>query len=127
MSIPYNIKHTNLDHYENIEDYLRKRLAKLDEFVDDDDTSVRADIELGKTTTDQRSGEIFRAEINLHIAGEYLRSEATREDLRAAIDEAQDDMARQLRKVQGKRETMFRKGARRIKEMIRGFRRSDDV
>lgn len=125
MAITVNIKTTDLDLTEALEDYLTTKISKLEQLVDENDTSAIADVEVGKSVGGQRSGEIYRAEINLHVAGAYLYAESEKDDIRAAIDEVKDEMVRELRKNKEKKETLFRKGARKMKEMIRGFSSED--
>lgn len=125
MPINVNFKTKNIEVTEDIKQYTAKRISKLEQFVDDDDTSAIADVELEKET-DQRSGEIYRAEINLKIAGEFLRAEAQTADLREAIDVAQEEMIREVKKAKGKRRTLLRNGARKMKKMIRGWYTNDN-
>lgn len=120
MAINTNLKITNLDVDDELKEYLAKRLTKLEQYVDPDDTSAIADVELEKRSG-QNTGEIYRAEINLKIAGSYLRAEEKAEAIRDAIDEAQSDIIRQLRKTKGRRRSRIRAGARKMKKMIRGL------
>lgn len=110
-----------------IRGYIEKKLKKVNKLVDSDDTSATADVEVGKIVPDQHSGDIFYCQINLHVRGEYFSSKAERDDLYAAIDEVQEELLRDLKKHKGKKETLVRRGARKMKEMIRGFQSPDDV
>jgi ribosomal subunit interface protein len=123
MDIPLNIKGTNIELNDSLRIYLEKRLQKLEHFINESETAIIAEVELGKITTGQRSGDIFRAEINLEIGGKLLRAESEQSDIHAAIDDMQEEIVRELKKFKDKRTTLFRKGARRIKNMVRGFRR----
>lgn len=126
MAINTNLKATNIEINDALEEYLAKRIAKLEQFIDDEDTSAIADIELAKVVGDQRSGNIYRAEINLHIAGAYLYAAVEKDDIRAAIDEVKDDMIREIKQEKEKKETLMRKGARKMKEMLRNIYSSDE-
>lgn len=119
MPIPINFQTKNLESTEALERYVVKRLSKLDIFVDDEDTSAMGDVELEKTISNQNSGDIYRAEINLHVKGKYLRAEASRDDMYAAIDEIRDEMLKELRRLKGKRETLGKRGARMLKQILR--------
>ncbi|MBI4120780.1 MAG: ribosome-associated translation inhibitor RaiA [Parcubacteria group bacterium] len=77
------------------------------------------DVEVGKITDHHRKGLVFRAEINFSAGSVRLRSEAVQDDLYAAIDEAKDEMDRELRKTKNKSIDFVRRGARRLKEMLR--------
>ena len=119
MSVPYNIKYTNIDQSDAIENYLEDHLAKLDAVVDDNDKSAQAMIELAKTVADQNTGDIYKAEVNLHTAlGNFYVSE-TDSDIYAAIDKMRDVIVRDVRKESEKKRDTSRDGARKIKDMIR--------
>ena len=80
-------KATNVQLSEAIEDYLEKHLiSHLERFVDKSDESASLSIEVGRTTRHHHKGDIFRAEVNLHVAGRNLRAESERNDLYVAID-----------------------------------------
>lgn len=116
-----NIKATNLELTSAISDYLRKRVDALDKFVDKNDESAMADVEVGKSTKHHQSGDIFRAEINLHVSGKNLRAVAEKDNLYAAIDQAKDEMVREITSHKAKQRTLLRRGGAKIKDFIRGF------
>jgi len=108
----------NLTADNELKDYLEKRIRKLDQLIDDDDTSAQADIELEKYGG-QNKGEIFRAEINLQVASAMLRAEEEAETIREAIDATKEEMMRELRDRKEKQQTKERDGARKAKDMMR--------
>ena len=114
-----NEKGTNMQITEEIKDYLYKKLAHLDKFVDSQDESIMCDVELGKTTNHHKKGNIFRTEINLHIAGKNLRAVSEMDELFASIDIAKDEMTRELNFNKDKRVTLVKKGGEKIKKMIK--------
>jgi len=118
------IKTTHISLTPAIADYLEKKLATLKRIVDIDGDNVLVQCELGKTTNHHRSGDIFRAEVNLHINGKFLRAVAKRDDLYAAIDEVKDEIAREMTTMKEKRKSLLRKGAHKIKKLLR-FGKSD--
>lgn len=103
-----------------IKDYLYKKLAHIDKFLDPNDQSILCDVELGKTTNHHKGGEVFKAEINLHIAGKNLRAVSEMEDLFAAIDVAKDEMIRELQLNKEKRVSSVKRGGAKIKNIIKG-------
>lgn len=126
MAIGYNIKATNMDLTDELHDHVINKFSALEKLIDPDDTSAHADIEVGKTTKHHKTGRIFRAEINLHIAGSNLRAVAKEEDLMAAIDRVQDEIMRRLRKEKTKRTDFVRRSARQFKKMIQRFSPRDN-
>lgn len=104
-----------------ISDYLDKKIADIEKFVSADDESAAAHIEIEKTTAHHHTGDIFRAEITLHISGKSLRAEATKEDLYAALDEIKDETIRELSSYKNRQKTLVKKGGRLLKRRLRGL------
>ncbi|MBU0614249.1 ribosome-associated translation inhibitor RaiA [Patescibacteria group bacterium] len=93
---------SNMDLTEAIKKRVEKRLANVAKLCTNvEPCDVRVDV--GKTTTGQAKGKIFRAEYNLTVPGKMLRAESIEEDLYAAIDVAAKDLRRQMKKY---KETM---------------------
>ncbi len=115
-----NIKATNMHLTPEISDYLEKKINMLDRLIDPADTSVSCNIEVGKTTNHHKTGDVFRTEINLTKDGKYFRAVAEEETLNASIDEAKDEIMRELKSHKSKRQTLIRRGGARIKDLIRG-------
>ncbi|HZS42955.1 MAG TPA: ribosome-associated translation inhibitor RaiA [Candidatus Paceibacterota bacterium] len=122
------IKATNMEMSEAISDYLDKRLEKTERFVQDTDPdTVLVNVELGKSTNHHRQGDVFRAEINFCIGSNCLRAVSETEDLYAAIDDARDELLRELRKRKRKQRWSIRSGGQRMKAMIRGLWGREEV
>lgn len=102
-----------------IENYLEKRLKGLRKLVKDD--GARVTVELGKTTEHHKQGDIFRAEINLRSKGKDFYVAVEKDDLYSAIDEMRDEIMAEVKKFRGKSETIFRRGARKIKNVMKGL------
>lgn len=115
-----NIKATLLDLNDEIRDYVENRVNYLDKFMDatEQDQAI-FNVEVGKTTAAQHTGEIFRAEINLNVHGNSYRTESVRDNIITAIDEATHEMEHQLVHHKTKRNTLFRRGAKQIKKLLR--------
>lgn len=119
-----NLKITTLTLSDEESVYLDKRLQALDKLVVGPHAeAAMADVEVGRTTTHHQGGAIFRAEINLHVGSKHLRSVSEKTDLLSAIDDAKDQMAEELRSTNSKQLTLMRRGAKLVKDTIRGFYR----
>ncbi len=114
----FNIKTTNIEMTDAISSYLDKRLSKLDKFMKKDEPAV-GQVEIGTITRGQNSGDIFRAEINLSLGGHSFRAESEKDDLYKAIDDAQDEMIRQLKSFKNKQRSMERKGGYQLKKLLK--------
>jgi putative sigma-54 modulation protein len=89
------IKVRNVEMTDAIREYVEGKLSGLEKFCEKySPCDIR--VEVGKESNHHNKGEIFRAEINMTIPGEVLRAESTKDDLYAAIDDAKDELKRQL-------------------------------
>jgi ribosomal subunit interface protein len=118
MKIPrINKKATNLEITTKIQSLLDQKFLKLEKFIAKH-SDTKCDVALERIT-DHQSGKIFRAEINLYHGGKMYRAESTEEQIEQAIDTIRDDLRRELRRENDKKQSMFRKGGRSIKRMLR--------
>lgn len=101
----------------SVEDYVQKKIKTLEKFLKNfNQETIKFEVEVGRTTYHHRSGDIFRAEINLSLGGRLLRAESEQDDLFAAIDEVRDDLEQEIKKFKAKKDTIFIRGARSIKK-----------
>lgn len=121
-SINISIKGRNIELTTAVEKYARKRVSSLEKYIKmEEDTTVFAQVELGKEVRDQMTGDIFVASIDLDIAGVVHHVEVEQNDLYVAIDEMKNEVARIIRSSQDKKKDLFRRGSLKIKEMLRGM------
>jgi len=114
-----NIKATNMELTGAITDYVNKRLAGIEKFVKGGEEMI-AYIEVGKTTNHHKRGDIFRAEFNIEISGAKFYTFSEKEDLYTAIDDAKEEIVRQIKTNKDRRQTLFKRGASSIKKMLKG-------
>jgi len=89
------IKAKNIELTEAIRSYVEERVMTLEKLCEKySPCDVRAEVR--KDSNHHQKGEIYTAELNMTLPGGVLRAESTKEDLYAAIDEAKDDLKRQL-------------------------------
>ncbi len=118
-----NIKGTRISLTPAIEDYVEKRLSALDKFIGPADDSVFVQVEVGKTTAHHKSGDVFRAEVNLSVGGKKYYAVSEKPDLYAAIDDVRDEILAELRKMKDKKSSTLRRVGARIKDALRGFKK----
>ncbi|MEK7461585.1 MAG: ribosome-associated translation inhibitor RaiA [Patescibacteria group bacterium] len=117
-----NIKATGMELTQAISDYVYKKIAPIEKYLNKKSSSdIVAQIEVGRSTHHHKTGNIFRAEI--HITGVNLDAYAVSEmeDLYAAIDIVKDEIIHNLLHLKGKRETLARRGAGIMKNMMKGI------
>ncbi len=116
-----NIKGTNIELTPAIKEYVLKRVQSFEKFIPSGDESAKCEVDVGKTTHHHKQGDFFRAEINLHVAGKNLYAVSEKDDLYVAIDKVRDEIAQALTSHKDKKMTLFRKGALRVKNMLKGL------
>lgn len=118
-----NIKATGIELTPSLHDYVLDKVGSLERFLSYDKETIKATVEIGKTTKHHKLGDFFRAEINLNFPGQSLRVEAEESDLYAAIDVAKDNLAEGIKTLNKKKNTLVKRGGRLLKSILRGFRR----
>jgi ribosomal subunit interface protein len=104
-----------------IEQAAEKVFSSIENYVDPNDTSAIAEIEVSRTTHHHRSGEIFRAEINFHHRHGDIRAESEKEDLYVALSAIKDEILESLRIRKSKRVHFVKRSGLALKQMLRGF------
>lgn len=113
-----NIKATNIELTEAINDYVNKRLSGIKKFVKDGE--MISFVEVGKTTNHHKQGDIFRAELNIEIAGTKFYTFSEKDDLYSAVDDAKEEIVRQIINNKDRKKTLFKRGAISVKKMLKG-------
>lgn len=118
MALPQlSTKATNFTVTPQLETLLDQKLEPLEKFLEGKG-DVKCAVEFEKIG-DHHSGKIFRAEINLYVDGKMFRAEATEELMEHAIDEARNELKRELQTAQAKKQSLMRRGGQAIKDMLR--------
>lgn len=115
------IKATNLELTEAIRDYSDKKVSSLDKYFKEFSNDAIAYVEVAKTTMHHKQGDFFKAEIDLNFQGQKFFAKSEQADLYVAIDEAREQIERQLVGKKDKGGTIFRRGARSVKKMLKGI------
>ncbi len=115
-----NIKATGVTLTDEVRRYLDKCLHKVEKYVGGE-SSAMANVELERLMSHE-AGEMFRGELTISGAGLSVRAESEGTTLHAAIDTLEATAVGELRKLKGKRQHLFRRQAKRIKDFIRGWR-----
>lgn len=116
-----NKKATNISFTPAISEYIEKKLSMLDKFFRDND-EVLVNIEVGKISRHHKQGDVFRAEIQIVANRQTYYAVSETEDLYAAIDEVKDEIVHEITSNRKKIMRLFKKGAIKIKNLLRGNR-----
>jgi len=102
-----------------LKDYAEKRFGSISKFIQEGSSVT---IELGKSSGRHMNGEIFVAEVNISTKlNKLYRAVSEKSDIYEAIDDARSEIVRELTHDKDKKMTLFRRGAQRIKNIIKGF------
>jgi putative sigma-54 modulation protein len=100
MTLNVGIFARNMEVTTRINDYVAKKVSKLDRFLSDID-EVKVDLDYVKSARSASDRQV--AQITLHGKGYTLRTEERADDIFAAIDAATEKMHRQIERFKGKR------------------------
>ena len=103
-----------------IRDYTEKRLESLSKFTGGTPTIVA---EIGKTIGHHVHGDIFKASVTVRtpLGKEYFAA-SEKPDLYEAVDDVREELRNRLTDGKKKNESLYKKGARHIKRILKGFR-----
>jgi len=94
------IKSSKLDLTPAIKEYIETKIGSLDRFLErfEQKSEIKAEVEIARTTQHHRHGDVFYAEINLHLPKKNLRAEHSDWDIRVAIDKAKGKLQQEIKK-----------------------------
>jgi ribosomal subunit interface protein len=115
------IKAADYDMTARVSDYLDERMAAIEKLLGDDAALTRCEVELGRATGRHKHSDYqWFAEIQVKRPGaETLVARNHESSINAAIDNAKDEMLRQLRKKKTAKTSKGRKDEIQAKRMIR--------
>lgn len=112
-------KHTNVKSDDTLREYTSAKLELLNKHISATETDITCEVEFEREAPEQHSGSVYRVEVNLLVAGNLYRAEATEASFEAAVDKVRNELDQELRRSNSKRTSLFRRGSRKIKEMMR--------
>jgi len=117
-----NIKATNMELTGAIREYTTEKVSSIEKFMPAaDETNVF--IEIGKESNHHQKGDdVYKAEIRMNIRGKEFFAEERNADLHAAVDAVRDEAVREIKNDKEKNQTLFIRGARKIKKRIKGMK-----
>ena len=113
-------KHTQAEVNLHLQDLITEKLQTLDRFLSRKG-EVRCEVEFAKVAP-KRNGDIYCVEVNILSGGTLYRAEAVEDTFEKAIDQVRNELESELQRSRTKRQSLWRKGARKMKEMMRAVR-----
>lgn len=119
-----NLQGKNMEVTPAIHEYVMKRvtnLGKLLNKIEEETGEILVNFTVAKTTNHHKTGEVFRADCSVETnRGNYFSS-VDEEDLYAAIDNVKENLFREISKKKEKKNALFYRGARKIKNIVKGL------
>ncbi len=115
-----NLKATGIELTPAISSYVEKKILPVEKFIAKSDEAI-VNVEVGKTSDHHKGGDIFRAEVHITGPGLDIYAVTKMDDLYAAIDVVKDEVMRTAVQLKDKRQTLTRKGAELMKNVMKGL------
>ena len=116
-----NIRATGIELTPAISSYVYKKISSIEKYLDKGSVDTVAQVEVGKSTRHHKAGNVFRAEVHITGGSLDLYTVSEKEDLYAAIDIVKDEIVHNILQLKGRRETLTRKGAKMMKNIMKGL------
>ncbi len=119
-----NLQSKNMELTDAIHDYVVKRVTNLEKLIyriEEGGGRVMVNFEVSKSTNHHNKGEVFHADCLIKIDGAEFYASSDTEDLYASIDAVKDTLFHDINKSKDRRQTLFHRGARSIKKMMKGL------
>jgi ribosomal subunit interface protein len=114
------VKSTNYQMTQETSDYLDARIDALQKLLGADEAVSRCEVEVGRDAGNQKHGaNLWFAEFHILFPGGAVRSVNKSESINGAIDDAKEEVARQLRKSRKLHIRMWRKSGAAFKRLLR--------
>ena len=119
MSINFHIRTKDLDLTPEISSYIEEKIGVIEKFVSpNNDMEILAEVEVALRSRHHKKGDVYKAEIVFTCDGKKYTASARAGDIFSALDELKDEISKRVRRSEGKRESLFRRGARTIKNLL---------
>lgn len=115
------IKTTDYEMTSDTSSYLDARLATIEKLLGDDASVARCEVELGRDAGRPRHGaNIYFAEFTIFTPGQQvIRATNRSESVSGAIDDAKEELVRQIRRERKLHIRMWRRGGSMAKRLLR--------
>ena len=98
------VKTKNLDLTPALQEWVDEKIGSLDVLLGkyENQGAVLCEVEVSRTTMHHNKGEVFHAEVNLHLPNKLLRAGVEHADIRTALDIVRDMLHRDIEKYKEK-------------------------
>jgi len=121
-----NLLAKNIELTSAIRDYVEKKITNLGKILnklEEEGADIFVHFEVGRSTNSTKKGDFFHADCSITIKGENFYASADEVDLYQAIDTVKENLFNKINKKNEKQKTLFRRGASKIKKILKGLYR----
>jgi ribosomal subunit interface protein len=118
MSFPIiSFKHSNTPVSYHLQELVAQKFQSLAHHVEGN-TTAGCEVEFEKVAP-HNNGPVYRVETNIWFDGDLYRAENVADSFEKAIDAVRAEIDREMRRARSKKQSLWRKGARKIKNLMR--------
>ncbi|MES2749301.1 MAG: HPF/RaiA family ribosome-associated protein [Patescibacteria group bacterium] len=118
MSFPnISFKHSQTEVNYKLQNIITSKLATLERYIGGKGDN-RCEVEFSKVAPHQ-NGDIYRVEVNIWSDGVLYRAAETASSFENAIDAVRSALDAELKRARTRKMSLWRKGARKMKMMMR--------
>lgn len=116
-----HIKTKDLDLTEPLKEWVNEKIGGLEKYLEkvQEQGEVLCEVEVSRATKHHKKGDVFYAEVILHLPGRRMRAEEQGYDIRVALDKVRDRLQRDIEKYKNK-EGLTGKALRHMARLGRG-------
>lgn len=115
-----SVRTKNIELNPELRSYVEEKIGvTLDKLLVHKKPPLEAGVELIRLTYHHQKGLIYRAEAQVFFHGHKIIAEANGETIKEAIDAVKDELEREIKSYQGKKETIARKKERFLKRLMK--------
>lgn len=112
-----NITHQNFELTDAIKSYAEQKLGAVSKYIkNSEDTTLS--IEIGRVSLHHKHENTYEVKSHLRLGSRNIHIEAVNGDVYAAIDEAKDKLADEVKHDGDKKRSIFKRVARKFKSII---------
>lgn len=112
-----DIKATNIELTKDVKSYILEKVESLGKFIKNCDLAEFF-VVIGKPSDHHKSGNIYFAECSMKVEGNIFQGKVEDESIQGAIDGLKDILQREVYDFKEKKETLYRRSARKIKKLL---------
>ncbi len=120
MAINFHIKTTNIDLTPDVSSQVHEKLSVIEKYLPvEDHDQVLAEVEIGLVSKKHKKGDVYKGEINVSSDGNFYRAVTKKSSIPEVIDDLKDQIGKVIKRKSNKRDSLFKKGGRLFKNMLR--------